>query len=117
MNITHTTKNNPGRPKKSASKKVHGKDKITCDICYKIYSRHNAHNHRLTKFHQIHNNIIEALKHSIKDFQGVRDFKDLIYDPHTDKNGNVVYLSKFQQNFYNKLPHKSYKPCKKNIDI
>ena len=38
-------------------------------------------------------------------------------EPYTDNKGNIKYLSKFQHNFYNKLPHKTYKACKKNIDI
>lgn len=106
-----------GRPKKTDSEKAKGKDRIICDICYKEYSRHNAHNHRNTQYHQVHNNIIEALKHSIKEFDGIKEFKDILKQPYTDNKGNIKYLSKFQLNFYNKLPYKTYKSCKKNIDI
>lgn len=106
-----------GRPKKADEDKAHGKDKIICDVCYKVYSRHNAHNHRKTKYHNIHLGIIEALKHSIKEFEGIKEFKDVIKEPYKDKRGRIVYLSKFQQNFYNKLPYNCFKVCKKNIDI
>ncbi len=46
-----------GRPKKNDDEKSDPTDKITCEICAKVFVRSNRTNHKKTSYHQLYEKI------------------------------------------------------------
>lgn len=79
-------------------------DKLICEFCKKQYTRAHRSQHRKSKlcgaFQQAGKVIREAL---LDNTGGKKSFRDLICEPFTDRDGNVIYLTKKQFDIRSRL--------------
>src|SRR5690606_6005405 len=80
-----------GRPKKEESKKKRPKDKITCDVCGKIYIRQNGYYHKKTKHHILHQQMVEIIKQNILNYERATTLNDIVKEQYIDEEDNIVY--------------------------